>query len=213
VIALPRRAVARAVADLAPEMDDGREHDPIMRTRLLRYGGAAVLAGGARTSEPRPLRASRRRLRRRPPSDPMGVSSGGCCRLLVDAPRIARSSTGRGLSPRPRPHIGGRRPCRTVCVGSGWTFTRTRAPWRCSTTSPGEVTTRRVNGRPLEVLDVLRELPGPVRAVYEAGPTGYRLESSPGTWCNRSAFTSSVRTWAAQAGWSSGTSSLFSLFM
>jgi transposase len=37
------------------------------------------------------------------------------------------------------------------------------------------VTTRRVNGRPLEVLDVLRELPGPLRAVYEAGPTGYRL--------------------------------------
>jgi transposase len=37
------------------------------------------------------------------------------------------------------------------------------------------VTTRRVNGRPLEVLDVLRELPGPLRAVYAAGPTGYRL--------------------------------------
>ena len=29
----------------------------------------------------------------------------------------------------------------------------------------GEVITRRVNGRPIEVLDVLRELPGPVRAV------------------------------------------------
>jgi transposase len=39
----------------------------------------------------------------------------------------------------------------------------------------GEVITRRVNGRPLEVLDVLRELPRPVRAVYEAGPTGYGL--------------------------------------
>jgi transposase len=39
----------------------------------------------------------------------------------------------------------------------------------------GEVITRRVNGRPMEVLDVLRELPGPVRAVYEAGPTGYGL--------------------------------------
>jgi Transposase len=39
----------------------------------------------------------------------------------------------------------------------------------------GEVITRRVNGRPVEVLDVLRELPGPVRAVYEAGPTGYGL--------------------------------------
>ena len=39
----------------------------------------------------------------------------------------------------------------------------------------GEVITRRVNGRPMEVLDVLRELPRPVRAVYEAGPTGYGL--------------------------------------
>ena len=39
----------------------------------------------------------------------------------------------------------------------------------------GEVITRRINGRPMEVLDVLRELPGPVRAVYEAGPTGYGL--------------------------------------
>ena len=39
----------------------------------------------------------------------------------------------------------------------------------------GEVITRRVNGRPIEVLDVLRELPRPLRAVYEAGPTGYGL--------------------------------------
>jgi transposase len=39
----------------------------------------------------------------------------------------------------------------------------------------GEVITRRVNGRRLEVLGVLCELPGPVRAVYEAGPTGYGL--------------------------------------
>jgi transposase len=39
----------------------------------------------------------------------------------------------------------------------------------------GEVVTRRVVGRPMEVLDTLRELPGPVRAVYEAGPTGYGL--------------------------------------
>jgi transposase len=39
----------------------------------------------------------------------------------------------------------------------------------------GEVITRRVNGRPMETLDVLRELPRPVRAVYEAGPTGYGL--------------------------------------
>jgi transposase len=39
----------------------------------------------------------------------------------------------------------------------------------------GEVITRRVVGRPMAVLDVLRELPRPVRAVYEAGPTGYGL--------------------------------------
>jgi transposase len=39
----------------------------------------------------------------------------------------------------------------------------------------GEVITRRVNGRPMGVLDVLRELPRPLRAVYEAGPTGYGL--------------------------------------
>ena len=39
----------------------------------------------------------------------------------------------------------------------------------------GEVITRRVDGRPWEVLDVLRELPRPLRAVYEAGPTGYGL--------------------------------------
>src|SRR3954467_4240531 len=39
----------------------------------------------------------------------------------------------------------------------------------------GEVITRRVNGRPMEGLDVLRELRAPVRAVYEAGPTGYGL--------------------------------------
>ena len=37
----------------------------------------------------------------------------------------------------------------------------------------GEVVTRRVVGRPFEVLDVLRELPRPLRAVYEAGPAGY----------------------------------------
>jgi hypothetical protein len=34
----------------------------------------------------------------------------------------------------------------------------------------GEVITRRVVGRPMDVLDLLRELPRPVRAVYEAGP-------------------------------------------
>ena len=39
----------------------------------------------------------------------------------------------------------------------------------------GEVLTRRVVGRPHELLGVLREIPRPARMVYEAGPTGYGL--------------------------------------
>jgi transposase len=39
----------------------------------------------------------------------------------------------------------------------------------------GEVLTRRVMGRPHELLPVLREIPRPARMVYEAGPTGYGL--------------------------------------
>ena len=39
----------------------------------------------------------------------------------------------------------------------------------------GEVFTRRFMGRPHEVMSWLGELPAPVRAVYEAGPTGYGL--------------------------------------
>jgi hypothetical protein len=39
----------------------------------------------------------------------------------------------------------------------------------------GEVFTRRVTGRPHELLPVLREIPRPARMVYEAGPTGYGL--------------------------------------
>ena len=39
----------------------------------------------------------------------------------------------------------------------------------------GEVLTRRVVGRPHELLPVLREVPRPARMVYEAGPTGYGL--------------------------------------
>ena len=42
-------------------------------------------------------------------------------------------------------------------------------------TETGEVFTRRVMGRPHEVLAWLLELAPPVRAVYEAGPTGYGL--------------------------------------
>jgi transposase len=39
----------------------------------------------------------------------------------------------------------------------------------------GEVLTRRVVGRPHELLPVLVDVPRPARMVYEAGPTGYGL--------------------------------------
>ena len=39
----------------------------------------------------------------------------------------------------------------------------------------GEVLTRRVVGRPHELLPLLLEVPRPARMVYEAGPTGYGL--------------------------------------
>src|SRR3954454_15784861 len=39
----------------------------------------------------------------------------------------------------------------------------------------GEVRSRGIAGRPHEVMPWLLELPGPVHAVYEAGPTGYGL--------------------------------------
>src|SRR4051794_27221353 len=46
----------------------------------------------------------------------------------------------------------------------------------------GEVVKRTVLGRPREVIELLESLPGPVCAVYEAGPTGYGLarRSRPG---------------------------------
>ncbi len=49
-------------------------------------------------------------------------------------------------------------------------------------TATGEITKRTVIGRPHEVVALLEQLPGPVRAVYEAGPTGYGLarRSRPG---------------------------------
>ncbi len=36
----------------------------------------------------------------------------------------------------------------------------------------GELTTKRVVGRPHELLALLRAVPRPARMVYEAGPTG-----------------------------------------
>lgn len=42
-------------------------------------------------------------------------------------------------------------------------------------TATGEITKRTVLGRPChEVIEFLEQLPGRVRAVYEAGPTGYQ---------------------------------------
>jgi transposase len=39
----------------------------------------------------------------------------------------------------------------------------------------GELSHRRVRGRPHQVIDLLESIPRPFRAVYEAGPTGYGL--------------------------------------
>lgn len=39
----------------------------------------------------------------------------------------------------------------------------------------GELTYRKIRGRPAEVIDFLEQVPRPFRAVYEAGPTGYGL--------------------------------------
>src|SRR5437870_12445605 len=49
-------------------------------------------------------------------------------------------------------------------------------------TATGELVKRTVMGRPHEVVPFLEGLEGPVRAVYEAGPTGYGLarRSRPG---------------------------------
>ena len=44
----------------------------------------------------------------------------------------------------------------------------------------GEVLTRRVVGRPHELLPVLLDIPRPARMVYEAGPTGYGLARRAG---------------------------------
>ena len=44
----------------------------------------------------------------------------------------------------------------------------------------GEVITKRVVGRPHELLPCLLEIPRPARMVYEAGPTGYGLAPRSG---------------------------------
>ena len=44
----------------------------------------------------------------------------------------------------------------------------------------GEVFRARLSGGPVATIDWLRSLPGPVRAVYEAGPTGFGLARAAG---------------------------------
>ena len=46
----------------------------------------------------------------------------------------------------------------------------------------GEVLTRRVVGRPHELVPLLLEVPRPARMVYEAGPTGYGLARRARVW-------------------------------
>jgi hypothetical protein len=53
--------------------------------------------------------------------------------------------------------------------------------------------------------------PAPVEAQRERSSPPASVESSPGRWCRSSTLRSSVNALAAQAGWSSGTSSLMSL--
>jgi hypothetical protein len=84
-------------------------------------------------------------------------------------PRIARNSTGRGLGRRPRPHMEGadhaeryalgRAGRSRACENRGGVRRRRRG----GDDAPGSMAVR------FEVLDVLRELPRPLRAVYEAG--------------------------------------------
>src|SRR3954454_4049975 len=120
-------------------------------------------------------RGSPQRLASPLPPDPMGVSSEGCRRLLVDAPRNARSSTGRGWA-LGREHTHMEAP--TMPNGMRWVGLDVHAHASAVAVFDdvtGEVITRRVCGRPWVVHAVLRELPRPLRAVYEAGPTGYWL--------------------------------------
>lgn len=58
-------------------------------------------------------------------------------------------------------------------VGLDVHATKTQACVLCPET--GELRQRRLNGPPRGALDFLAELPTPLLAVYEAGPTGYGL--------------------------------------
>jgi hypothetical protein len=90
---------------------------------------------GAVRLAPRPSASSRRSQSATLTSDPKGVSAGGCGSLMVDARallgvrQVEDSAVGRDHTSR----------APTMPNGMRWiglAFTRTRAPWRCSTTSP-----------------------------------------------------------------------------
>ncbi len=49
----------------------------------------------------------------------------------------------------------------------------------------GEVFKAQIPEAPIESIDWLQTLPGPVRAVYEAGPTGFGLAPRLGRWGSR----------------------------
>ena len=80
-----------------------------------------------------------------------------------------------GWSCRRHPSSGRCRPWRRVCRSSGLMCTRRRRTRRCWIRRPGELRGVRLRMAPVEVVEFLATLPGPVRAVYEAGPTGFGL--------------------------------------
>ena len=105
----------------------------------------------------------------------MGVSSGGCVKAVGRRPAQCAEFDRSRIGPSAAT-TQWRAP--TMPNGMRWVGLDVHA--HASTVAvfddgTGEVITRRVVGRPLEVLDVLRGLPRPLRAVYEAGPTGYGL--------------------------------------
>ncbi len=65
--------------------------------------------------------------------------------------------------------------CLTVFVGSVLTWHARQSMIAVFDQATGEVQTRRVVGRPHELVSLLGEVPRPARIVYEAGPTGYGL--------------------------------------
>ena len=57
----------------------------------------------------------------------------------------------------------------------GWTCTLSETACAVFDAATGEVVSGRLRGRPHELLDWLEGIERPLRAVYEAGPTGYGL--------------------------------------